>query len=253
MGEANPQRNPQRRVFDLSWRITDSHYREIVSAMANLSSQFALAMPDGRGRRGSQEPAARQLLEEFLLDSTTTRQGSDTAPARPATVDHYRSNNASMQVLLGLASSFWDWCSPMPADLQFMRPDGSVVVGTTVCECYSWICGTPSEISTLRDALPDGHLIGTFDPIDDMNRWLEAYRGDLEWSGAVNVIDAGASSDGSQTVCVRQGETSHSIRVGHDATVTITTAGPTADDVATRHASTGREMDALFTAFFEQS
>ena len=78
------------------------------------------------------------------------------AQSKGATRFLYRTNFESINLLLSLTSSLWDWGnSGMPNDLHFLRDDESTVFGSTWCTENAWFELTDKEFLTVNPLLKE--------------------------------------------------------------------------------------------------
>lgn len=234
----------------IPWRISNEHYGKVVTAVSEKSSQFGLVTDDGIRPRTFDIPDIEDMLDEFFIRETRSRKWPGTISADPVTVTYYSTSADSIRVLTNVAASFWAWDRPnMPADLHFLRADGSLLLGSTPCERHVWLDVSEDELAHFRSHLPGGGKLGVFLPLDCFDEWYAAYSGDLQWSGTVT----GGQSIGqvSRQVTVADDDTSLTIRVEATGRATITEDrhGETISRSFT--AKDGDSLDEVFTAYTE--
>ena len=81
--------------------------------------------------------------------------GTTVAGARTQTRLLFDVTPVSLDVILGVSSSFWDWANTdYPDDLHFLRSDGSVVLGSTWCTRVAWLELDDAELQVVAGQLP---------------------------------------------------------------------------------------------------
>lgn len=244
--------DPERTSVDIPWNVSNFHYADVLHLMVEESSYFGFVLPNSGDRISGSVSNVLEALSSRLLSSSSQRQWPGGRSERSVTVNRYRSDDSSIGMLLHFASSFWDWDLPiLPQDLHFMRRDLSIVVATTVNEHYTWTTGTVDETAALRERFPQGQLIGIFDPIDDMNRWFDAYGGDLEWSGSVTFTGIGENTEGSQSIAISSQNQVYTVSVTRGGLVDIVRSSGGVEIKESHLAKSSHDMDAVLGHFLE--
>ena len=68
----------------------------------------------------------------------------------------------AIEVVCRHADGLYDWINPqLPEDMHLLRNDGSVLLGSTAIEEYSWMQLSEAEFYALTQAIPwvRGHLV----------------------------------------------------------------------------------------------
>ncbi|WP_341730224.1 hypothetical protein, partial [Brooklawnia sp.] len=158
---------------------------------------------------------------------------------------------AVVAVLNHHSYSFWDWVGPlMPADLHFLRHDGSVILGTVTCDAYAWLEVDDQEFATIAAVFPPEARLGAFDPIDEIDAWLSTYRGDLEWAGELTISENSADEEPWRFVAVSSPKMTATLRLDAHGNLSVSYQHDSVNQEEQHEVSTPQQLQRLFTSLW---
>ena len=145
-----------RSVYDVVEGTTGDAYRSLVRAVGTISRWFGLVQ---MSTHAVYIPPVRQVMNDlvpFLADIEQVREWPRTRVVGERTETRllFDVTPESVDLILGVSSSFWDWANTdYPDDLHFLRSDRSVVLGSTWCTRVAWLELDASEFQVVSRQL----------------------------------------------------------------------------------------------------
>jgi hypothetical protein len=145
-------------------------YREFVSVLASMAERFLLvqhSLPIAGITREEEEIFATLapwcVLVEERADWPGTTHGPGARADQP--IYEYATAPGAIEVLQQTVSGLYEWLTPRPEDLAFLRTDGSVILYSVAHEQEAELSLTSSERDTLIRKWPG---------VAQCVRWIES-------------------------------------------------------------------------------
>lgn len=146
---------PWRDTYDLTEEPVGDTYRGLVRAAAQYCTAFGLVHQ--RRERTAEVDRVLRTLAPHLIDvkQGSSWPGSEVSAGYTAEVFTYRLVDATVEALVTMVDRLYGWEQmDRPEDLHFLRPDGTVWLGTTAHENDGWIVLSADEYIELQHRLP---------------------------------------------------------------------------------------------------
>jgi len=144
-----------KRTYNLKEMVEGNQYSALLKFSLDLCDRFTLVIRPTLGLNAKAIQAIETLLP-FLLSSKdkSSWPGTELLVGK-ATVNEYTFNRDSLEMILRLSNSLYEWKQPyLPEDLALIRNDHSLFLGSIAHESDAFMILTRKELDLLRKIIP---------------------------------------------------------------------------------------------------
>ncbi len=152
-------------IYSLTRSWTKQDYDDVVDLAVGCCRYFLLVT---RNPVDSQESNIFQTLQPFMSSTSKVSKwpGTDLLGQDTAQLLKYELDDQSSAILKSCTCGLWDWTSPLPEDLSFVRSDGSPWFASITHETDAFFKITDDERTYIEARLGAGSL--RFDCVDEL-------------------------------------------------------------------------------------
>jgi len=134
--------------FDVIREPRGEKYAEFLRYLARFAESFGLVYRTDMRRAHEGYLLVRESLSVDAVSSTLVKEWPGTVARDAHELVMYSVGHRSIEALLRLSAGLYDWSETRrPADLHFVRPDGSLLFGCCGSERFAWLKLTGDEVA----------------------------------------------------------------------------------------------------------